>query len=137
MSGRKVMTHQPFVPRIWMAVVGILAVGALLIIGVLRDAPAQEAVDNSRNAATKPVEKAPPRKMTPDMAAVFVQHEYPGEFTNSARLLQLFKANCEMLNAGASYDMTVQGLIDTNVITAPQAIYILNMSIYSTCPDRL
>lgn len=131
------MTGTKFVPRVWMGAVAGLAVVALLIAGILRDSPAQEAVDNSRNAATKPVEQAPPRKMTPDMAVTFVQHEYPGEFTNSERLLQLFKANCEMLNAGASYDMTVQGLIDTNVITTPQAIYILNMSIYSTCPDRL
>lgn len=131
------MTGERFVPRVWMGVVAGALVAALLIIGVLRDTPAQEAVDNSRNAATKPVEQAPPRKMTPDMAVTFVQHEYPGEFTNSDRLLDLFRANCEMLNAGATYDTTVQGLIDTNVITAPQAIYIVNMSMFSTCPDQL
>lgn len=131
------MTGTKFVPRVWMGLVVGALVAALLVIGVLRDSPAQEAVDNSRNAATKPVEQAPPRKMTPDLAVTFVQHEYPGEFTNSDRLLDLFRANCRLLELGQPYDAVVQGMVDSNVITQPQAIYILNMSIYSTCPDHL
>lgn len=126
-----------FVPRVWMSVMVVAGVTALLIAGALRESPAREAVDNTRNAATKPVEQAPVRRLTPDLAATFVQNEYPGEFVNSDRLIELFKANCKLLELGQPYDATIDGLTANNVLTVPQAIYILNMSIYSTCPDRL
>lgn len=129
------MTGTKFVPRVWMGLLVVAAVTALLIVGALRDAPAQEAVDNSRNAATKPVEYAPPHKMTPDLAVTFVQSEFPGQFFDGDNLIDLFRANCHLLEIGYPYSETVQGMVD-NGFSAQEAGYVMNMSIFSTCPDR-
>lgn len=129
------MTGTKFVPRVWMGLCVVAAVAALLIASALREAPATEAVDNTLNAATKPAEKAPPRKMTPDLAVAFIQSEFPYRFPNDDKLRDLFVANCHLLELGQSYRDTVQGMIDSRS-TVEEAVYIMNMSIYSTCPDR-
>ena len=126
-----------FVPKVWAGILAVLVVATLLIASALRDAPAQEAIDNTRNAATKPVEQAPPRKMTPDLAVVFVQSEFPGQFINGDRLKELFVANCNLLMMGNPYDATVEGLLIGGTYTVAEATYIVDMSIYSTCPERL
>lgn len=120
-----------FAPKIWAGLLALITVAVLLIAGALRDAPAQEAVDNAR----KPVEYAPVRKLTPDMATAFVQSEFPGHWTDSDRLIELFNVNCRLLADGLSYDNTVQGMVDGGA-SAIEAGYIVSMSVYSTCPDR-
>lgn len=129
------LDNRPFVPRVWMAVVVILSVGTLLIVGVLRSNPAQEAVDNTRNAATRDTEYAPVRRLTPDLAVVFVQNEFPYRFPNAEQLTKLFAANCRLLELGQTYNDTVQGMVNSR-LTAEESVYIMNMSIYSTCPNH-
>lgn len=121
--------------KVWMGLLVVVAVTALLIVGVLRGHLATEAVDNSRNAATKPVEYAPPHKMTPDLAVTFVQSEFPGQFLDGEKLIDLFRSNCHLLSIGYPYDETVQGMVDAG-FSVQEATYVANMSIYSTCPDR-
>ena len=121
-----------FVPRVWMALVVVVAFTAFLIWQSVREEPAREA---TLNAATKPVEYAPPHKMTPDLAVVFVQSEFPGQFFNGEQLQELFRANCHLLELGNPYPAMVQGMIDAG-FTSVEAGYIGRMSVFSTCPDR-
>lgn len=131
------MIRTKFVPRVWMGIVVVLAVTGLLIFSALRDAPAREPVDNSRSAAEKPVEYAPPHRMTPDLAVTFVQNEFPGHWIGPGEgyLRDLFRTNCRLLELWQSKQAVEDGMISAG-LTDVEASYVLNMSIFSTCPDR-
>jgi hypothetical protein len=76
---------------------------------------------------------APVNGMTPQLAVSFVQDEFPGQFTDGEKLIKLFTATCVVLDAGGDRQAATLPMIQGG-LTAEQASYILDMSVYSTCP---
>lgn len=80
----------------------------------------------------RPDQPAP--RMTQDLAVAHVQDEYPGRFTDSAKLIALFNATCHTLDEGdGSRPAAILPFLQAG-LSADEATYILDMSIYSTCP---
>lgn len=84
-------------------------------------------------ATGDPAPTSPANHMTPELAVSFVQDEFPGTFTDSAKLVTLFTATCGVLDAGGNRDAATAPMLQGG-LTTEQASYILDMAINSTCP---
>jgi hypothetical protein len=84
--------------------------------------------------ATRPTaDQSPANRMTPDLAVAYVQSEFPGQFPDRAKLTTLFKATCHVLDEGGTRLSAITPMQSAG-LTVDEASYILDMSIYSTCP---
>lgn len=76
----------------------------------------------------------PANGMTQDLAVSYVQSEFPGKYTDAAKLIALFNATCHTLDEGngSRYSATLP-LLQAG-LTVDEATYLLDISIDSTCP---
>lgn len=106
--------------RIVIAAAAVVAILAIALVVVLQAAGGSD--------TPKPV-----NGMTPQLAVSFVQDEFPGQFTDGEQLIKLFTATCHTLDAGGDRQAATLPMVQGG-LTAEQASYILDMSVYSTCP---
>lgn len=75
----------------------------------------------------------PAKGMTQELAVTYVQSEFPGRFPDSAKLITLFRSNCNVLDQGGTRTAAILPMIEGG-LSSKEASYIIDISIDSTCP---